>query len=76
MYKVIDTILNIGCLLTAAFYLLTVLWAQLNCSLIPVIGRQCRGPELDAWMIPFFLAPIGIPALIGTAMMLWGPPRR
>jgi hypothetical protein len=76
MYKVIDTIVNIGCLLTAALYLLTVLWGQLNCSLIPVIGRQCRGPEFDAWMISFFLAPIGIPALIGTAAMLWGPPRR
>jgi hypothetical protein len=76
MYKVIDTILDVGCLLAAAFYLLTVLWAQLNCSLIPVIGRQCGGPELDAWMIPFFLAPIGIPALIGTITMLWGAPRR
>ena len=76
MYKVIDTILDVGCLLAAAFYLLTVLWAELNCSLIPVIGRQCHGPERDTWMIPFFLAPIGIPALIGTAVMLWGPPRR
>jgi len=76
MYKVIDTILNIGCLLAAVFYLLTIVWAQANCSLIPAFGRQCRGPELDAWMIPFFLAPIGIPALIGVAVMLWGPRRQ
>jgi hypothetical protein len=27
-------------------------------------------------MIPFFLAPIGIPALIGVAVMLWGPRQR
>lgn len=76
MYKVIDTILNIGCLLAAAFYLLTVVWAQANCSLIPEFGRQCLGPEFDAWMVPFFLAPIGIPALIGVGLMLCGPRRR
>jgi hypothetical protein len=76
MYKVIDTILNIGCLLAAVFYLLTILWAQANCSLVPALGRQCDGPEFDAWMIPFFLAPIGIPALIGVALMLWRPRKR
>jgi len=76
MYKVIDTILNIGCLLAAVFYLLTVVWAQANCSLVLVLGRQCDGSERDAWMIAFFLAPIGIPALIGVAVMLLGPRRR
>ena len=76
MYKVIDTILNIGCLLTAVSYLLTVAWARANCSLIPVFGRQCHGPDLGAWMVPFFLAPIGIPALIGVAGMLLGPRRQ
>jgi hypothetical protein len=76
MYKVIDTILNIGCLLAAAFYLLTIVWAQANCSLVPALGRPCYGPERDAWLIPFFLAPIGIPALIGAALMLWRPRRR
>ena len=76
MYKVIDTIVNVGCLLMAGFYLLTIIWAQLNCSLIPALGRQCRDPELDAWTIPFILAPIGIPAVIGAAQMFWGPPRR
>ncbi|CCE09129.1 hypothetical protein BRAS3843_3040014 [Bradyrhizobium sp. STM 3843] len=75
MYKVIDTILNIGCLLTATFYVLTVLWAQLNCSLIPMLGSPCHGSERDAWMVPLFLAPIGVPALIGLAVMLWGPRR-
>lgn len=72
MYRVIDAIVDIGCLLAAGFYLLTVLWAQLNCSLIPALGRQCQSTELDGWMIPFFLAPIGVPALIGTIQMLWG----
>jgi hypothetical protein len=76
MYKVIDTILNIGCLLTAASYLLTIAWAQANCSLLPVLGRQCNGPDRDVWMIPLFLAPIGIPAVIGVAVMLWGPRRQ
>jgi hypothetical protein len=76
MYKVIDTILNIGCLLAAIFYLLTIVWAQANCSLIPVLGRQCYGHDLDAWMIPFFLTPVGIPALIGVVVMLWRPGRR
>jgi hypothetical protein len=76
MYKVIDTIVNVGCLLAAGFYLLTILWAQLNCSMVQAFGRQCRDPELDIWTIPFALAPIGIPALIGAAQMLWGARRR
>ncbi len=76
MYKIIDTILNIGCLVAAVFYLLTIVWAQLNCSLIPAIGRRCGATEIDVWMIPFFLAPIGIPAIIGVISMLWGARRR
>ena len=76
MYKIIDTILNIGCLAAAVFYLLTILWAQLNCSLIPAMGRGCGGSELDVWMVPFFLTPIGIPAIVGVISMLWGRRRK
>jgi len=76
MYKIIDALLNIGCLAAAVLYLLTIIWAQLNCSLIPAVGRHCGGPELDAWMVPFFLAPIGVPAIIGVVLMVWGSHRR
>jgi hypothetical protein len=51
-------------------------WAQFICSLIPSIGTQCRGPELDAWMVPFFLAPFGVPALISSIAILVGVGRR
>jgi len=26
----------------------------------------CQGPDLDAWMLPFALAPIGIPAVLAS----------
>jgi hypothetical protein len=43
----------------AALWIFLIGIAQKNCSLLPSIGNQCRGPELDVWMLPFFTAPFG-----------------
>ncbi len=76
MRQAIAIIRNAIFLIVAAVFVLTVVWAQLVCSLIPSIGRQCRGPELDAWMVPFFLAPFGVPALISSIAILVEASRR
>lgn len=58
--------LKVLCLIVAAVFVLMIVSAQLTCSIIPSIGNQCHGPDGDVWMPPFFFAPIGIPALIGS----------
>ncbi|MEH2513432.1 hypothetical protein V1291_004786 [Nitrobacteraceae bacterium AZCC 1564] len=50
-------------------YALLIAGAQFSCSIIPSIGHQCNGPEADVWMVPFFLAPIGLPLLIASIVM-------
>jgi len=76
MRQAIAIIRNAIFLIVAGLFILTIVWAQLVCSLIPSIGTQCRGPELDAWMVPFFLAPLGVPALISSLALLIGASRR
>ncbi len=76
MRQAIAIIRNTVFLTVAGLFVLTVVWAQFICSLIPSIGTQCRGPELDAWMLPFFLAPFGVPALISSIAILVGAWRR
>jgi hypothetical protein len=49
----------------AALWLLLIAYAQLHCSIFESIGTQCRGPELDVWMLPLFTAPIGGLAVLG-----------
>ncbi|MDE2065454.1 MAG: hypothetical protein KGJ00_23870 [Bradyrhizobium sp.] len=62
-------ILKALCFLAAGFFVIVILAAQQTCSLIPSIGHQCNGPDGDVWMLPFFFAPIGIPALIATILI-------
>jgi hypothetical protein len=76
MRQAIAIIRNTVFLVVAGLFLLTVVWAQFVCSLIPSVGTQCRGPELDAWMLPFLLAPFGVPALISSIAILVGAGRR
>ena len=76
MCQALAIIRNTVFLVVAGLFVLTVVWAQFICSLVPAIGTQCRGPELDAWMVPFFLAPFGVPALISSIAILVGAGRR
>jgi hypothetical protein len=69
MLEQIAFILKALCLMLAAVFVLLIVSAQLNCSQIASIGHQCYGPAGDVWMIPFFFAPIGIPALIGSIVI-------
>jgi hypothetical protein len=59
-------ILKALCFIAAAVFVLTIASAQLECSVIPSISRQCHSSDGDVWMMPLFFAPIGIPALIAT----------
>jgi hypothetical protein len=59
-------ILKTLCFLAAGVFVLLITAAQQTCSLIPSIGHQCHGSDGDIWMLPFFFAPIGIPALIAA----------
>jgi len=48
-----------------AMFLLLVADAQSACPL-----SRCGGESGDAWMLPFFAAPIGVPAIILTIVMV------
>ncbi len=62
--------LKILCFVFAGFYVLLIVAAQMTCSVIPSVGKQCHGSDGDVWMAPFFLAPIGVPLLIASSLML------
>jgi hypothetical protein len=62
--------LKVLCLIAAAVFVLTIVSAQLTCSPIASLGHQCHGADGDVWMLPFFFAPIGIPALIGSIAII------
>jgi hypothetical protein len=70
MTSVISAIFKSLTFLCATAFLLVVLFAQFTCSAIPGVGTQCHDPRLDVWMLPFFLAPIGLPALVASVKML------
>ena len=59
-------ILKALCFIAATVFVLTIVSAQLTCSQIPSIGHQCHGSDGVVWVLPFFFAPIGIPALIAA----------
>jgi hypothetical protein len=48
----------------AIIFVLSIIFAQANCSIIPAFGPTCSGEAGDVWMFPFLTAPIGIPALL------------
>jgi hypothetical protein len=55
--------------IVAALWLSIVGLAQYHCSVIPWIGT-CKSFDEDAWLVPLFLAPIGVPALIASIVIL------
>jgi hypothetical protein len=54
----------------AALFVVSLIFAQQACSIFPSFGHQCNGPEGDAWMLPFILAPIGLPAMIAALVFM------
>ncbi len=54
----------------AAVFVALIVLAQSTCSLVPSIGTRCHDERGDIWMLPFFAAPIGIPALIASIAMI------
>jgi hypothetical protein len=62
-------ILKALCFIAAAVFVLTIAAAQLSCSQIPSIGNQCHGSDGVVWVLPFFIAPIGIPALVAAIVI-------
>ncbi|MBR1222976.1 hypothetical protein JQ557_33595 [Bradyrhizobium sp. U87765 SZCCT0131] len=62
--------------LVALLWLITVGVAESNCSLLPGGAQRCGGGMGDIWVIPIFSAPIGIPAVIGAAVIIISAARR
>jgi hypothetical protein len=62
-------VLKALCFIAAAVFVLAVVSAQLSCSQIASIGHQCGGSDGIVWVLPFFFAPIGIPALVGSIVI-------
>jgi hypothetical protein len=53
-----------GCGFLAAFlFIAAIIFSQSQCP-IPA----CTGNDIDAWLLPAALAPLGIPALIWSAI--------
>jgi SNF family Na+-dependent transporter len=66
---------RIAIYLTAGAWVLTIVYAQLNCSMFKSFGNQCTGHELLVWMYPVITAPFGGIAflvLIIMAIFHWG----
>jgi len=51
-------------------WLILIFLAEQTCSIFSSIGHQCHGPEGDVWMLPFFYAIIGLPALIASIVII------
>ena len=58
------------CFLVSAAFIYTLVAAQLLCSLIPGVGHQCSETDGNVWMVPVFLSPIAIPALIASVLIV------
>lgn len=50
--------------IVGAFYMWLVAYAQWTCSIIPLVGSECRGQRAIIWMGVFFATPVGIPAVL------------
>lgn len=55
--------------IVAVFWLSIVGLAQYHCSVIPWVG-SCGRVGGDAWLVPILLAPVGVPALIASIVIL------
>jgi hypothetical protein len=76
MGRVFANVLNALCIALALGWLALIVAAQQTCSILPSIGHQCHGPEGDVWMLPFFLAIIGLPAVIASIVIIGAAVRR
>lgn len=66
---------RIALCLAAAAWVLTIVYAQLNCSMFKSFGTQCNGYQTVVWIYPIITAPVGGIAtliLIMMAIFHWG----
>ena len=55
-----------GCVFAAAaLFIVTLITGQTGCPF-----ATCKGPDGDAWMPAFFLAPFGLPALVASIFVI------
>jgi hypothetical protein len=74
--RIIGIALKVICFALALGWLALIVASQSTCSILPSVGHQCHGPELDVWMLPFFFAIIGLPTLIASITIIVGLMRR
>ena len=70
MGKAISAIVQIIIVIIGVGWFVTLLQAQLTCSLIPSIGPHCTDGKGEIWMLPTFTAAIGMPALIASLVIV------
>jgi hypothetical protein len=58
------------CFIVALAWLGVVFYAQQTCSILPFIGHQCHGPDIDVWILPIVYGLIGLPALVLSAVII------
>jgi hypothetical protein len=67
---VLANIFKAICFTLALAWLAVIVVAQQVCSIVPSIGHQCNGPQLDVWMGPYLAGVIGLPATIASIIIL------
>jgi hypothetical protein len=57
---------RIALVIVALLWGFSFLYANEHCS---VFAEWCPGPEVEAWFLPLFLAPFGLPAALGLIVI-------
>jgi hypothetical protein len=70
MGEAISAIVQVIIVIIGGGWFVTLLQAQLTCSLIQSIGPHCTNGKGEIWMLPMFTAVIGIPALIASVVIV------
>jgi len=70
MLRIVVIALKALCFFLALGWLALIFFAQKTCSILPSVGHQCHGPDLDVWMLPIVCAFLGLPALAASIVII------
>jgi hypothetical protein len=68
--KAVATLVQAVVVLVGANWAFTLVLAQTTCSAISWIGPHCTDGKGEIWMVPFFTAAFGLPALIASIFIV------
>jgi hypothetical protein len=67
---ILEVIASVVVYAVTAIWILLIAFAQMHCSMLPWLGTRCHDKRGDIWMLPFFSAPIGLPAFLISIVLL------